>query len=135
MEKKTLATKIELRNSGIVDFEHHPEFIKLTNCKPDDEYYPSKEYCKNLDMGVIREKNQILIKNPNNVRLRLIKYAVRTAPDVIRKPECANQKINKVLQKDLPPINPQLLKNVVRMVCDATRKLEIVKPKYNILII
>ena len=46
-KKKTLAKKIELRNSGIVDFEHHPEYIKITNCKPDDDYYPSKEYCKN----------------------------------------------------------------------------------------
>jgi|688.fasta_scaffold678466_1 hypothetical protein len=42
---KALATKNKLRNAGVADFENHPEYRKITDCKPDDDNYPSKSDC------------------------------------------------------------------------------------------
>jgi len=44
-KKAALRTKKELRNAGIIDFEATPEYRKITDCKPDDENYPSSEDC------------------------------------------------------------------------------------------
>ena len=44
-KKAALRTKKALQNSGIAEFEAHPEYRKITDCKPDDDNYPSSEDC------------------------------------------------------------------------------------------
>jgi len=44
-KKAALRTKKTLQNSGIAEFEAHPEYRKITDCKPDDDNYPSSEDC------------------------------------------------------------------------------------------
>ena len=44
-KKAALRTKKALQNSGIAEFETHPEYRKITGCKPDDDNYPSSEDC------------------------------------------------------------------------------------------
>ena len=43
---KALAKKKELQNAGVGDYEVHPEYRKITDCKPDDDDpYPSISDC------------------------------------------------------------------------------------------
>jgi hypothetical protein len=49
---KALAKKKELQNTGIGDYEVHPEYRKITDCKPDDDdNYPSKSDCDKVSPG------------------------------------------------------------------------------------
>ena len=49
---KALAKKKELQNAGIGDYEVHPEYVKITNCKPDDDdNYPSQSDCNKVSPG------------------------------------------------------------------------------------
>ena len=43
--KAALNKKKELQNAGINAYEAHPEYQKITKCKPDDSVFPSMSYC------------------------------------------------------------------------------------------
>jgi len=43
--KAALQKKKELQNAGINAYEAHPEYQKITKCKPDDSVFPSMSYC------------------------------------------------------------------------------------------
>ena len=119
--RAALNKKKELQNAGINAYEAHPEYQKITKCKPDDSVFPSMSYCNRASPS----------KKSNTGK----KHVVQKAPGLIREHKIVNQKIIVHLQLDahLLQVNEQILEkeHVVQKALGLIREHKIVNQNKN----